>query len=341
MNELPYFILVGALLLFISLRKAYQATLADELRHSENKDRFSLALYKTAQFGAELNLLLWLVISLLAATLTIMLIENLDRRLAFAGVVILILIAFAWLPARGPSSLGKRLATLLAPLMVKLLQWLHPLLGPVSTRLRRWLPARSHTGLYGKTDLLKLLATQAKQSDNHISQQNLHLIEAGLKFEDQKVRGTMQSWRLTKKIEVGEPVGPHLMDELHKDGATSFPVVANTTPKAEILGVLYTSDLMESVGGGKVKDLMRPNVGYINEGQSLAEAAGVFLAIGSHTLIVIDKLGEASGILRLEQVIEKLLGRLRPAELEIYKNPKTVADILDTRNQHAEEEVIE
>ena len=130
------------------------------------------------------------------------------------------------------------------------------------------------------------------------------------------------------------------MDELHKDGASSFPVVANTTPKAEILGVLYTSDLMENAGG-KIKDLMRPNVGYINEGQSLAEAVGGFLAMGSHTLIVIDKLGEASGILRLEQVIEKLLGRLRPAELEIYKNPKTVAHILDTRNQHAEEEVIE
>lgn len=204
-------------------------------------------------------------------------------------------------------------------------------INPLFSRLAKLFPKSSrlslHTGLYEKKDLLELLSRQNKQLDNRISDEDLSIAAGAITFGDKPVRSVMTPRRQVKLVEAGESVGPLLMDELHKSGHSRFPVVKDSakTANPEIVGTLHLRDIIGYEGGGKVKDIARKDVHYINEDSNLRQALEAFLKTRHHLLIVVNNFEEFSGLLALEDVVEQIIGQPINDEFDKYDDLRAVA----------------
>jgi len=321
-------VLILLAIVFLSasmLHQAVEALPVTELRRRARggADKPAHAIYKLAAYGAEADLLLWLGISLSAAGLILIIAAS----TWWLGLLTILLIA--WLAAFGRLEVGGwtwKLASRLAPLVA----WKTGLLQPILRQPARWLPkspSRSHTKIYEKQDLLELLERQNRQTDNRFSPEEVKIIQGALTFGDKHVGSVMTPRKDVKLVGAGDPIGPHLMDELHASGLTRLPVAkeVNRSDHPEIVGTLYLKDLIGHQDKGRVRNIMNPHVCFINEEQNLRQALGVFLNNQCHLLIVVNSFEEFSGILSLEDLIEQILGEKVTDEFEQYNEPRAVA----------------
>jgi CBS domain containing-hemolysin-like protein len=231
-----------------------------------------------------------------------------------------------WVKFSGHGFAG-RIAVRIAPVYSKLLSFIGPLLRPVA----QFLPAdiSLHTGLYEKRDLLELLGSQNKQIDNRIPESDLKIAYNSLTFGDKTVGKVMTPRRSVKMVGTNDTVGPLLMDDLHKSGFSRFPVVKDSIKVAspQIVGTLYLNNLVGYEGNGKVKDLARKEVYFINEDSTLHLALSAFLKTHHHLLIVVNSFEEMVGVITLEDVLEQILGKQIIDEFDNYESLRAVAAI--------------
>ncbi len=319
--------LIIIFVLSVLLAKATHILSHAELKRRARADKKSPAakVFKAATYGAELDLTLWLAGVLSFAALLV--------RAAHTGwwlVAFLLLVggwlAVAWRPTRA-GGLGWRLAALFAPAVAWVLSVVHPVSNRVSGWLGRLWPLHAHTGAYEKEDLLKILKNQALQSDNRIPEEDLKIAFFALNFGDKTVGQVMTPRRQVKMVAATDAVGPHLMDELHASGFSRFPVVKELSKSAapQIIGTLYLRDLAGRADGGSVRSLMKEEVYYVNESQTLRECLGVFLKAHHHLLIVVNDFEEISGVISMEDVIEQILGQKIVDEFDHYDDLRAVA----------------
>jgi CBS domain containing-hemolysin-like protein len=204
-----------------------------------------------------------------------------------------------------------KIAALISGPTFKVLHFLHPALSRISKLFSRLNPITIHTGLYDKEDLLDLINTQNHQIDNRIDEQDLKIAFGALTFGDKLVRDVMTPRRAIKLVAASDTIGPLLMDELYKSGFSRFPVVKAPTKEAnpEIIGTLYLKEIMAHQAGGKVADVMKKGVNFINESQNLREALAEFLKTQHHLLVVMNDFNEIAGVISLEDVMEQILGQ--------------------------------
>jgi magnesium and cobalt transporter len=133
--------------------------------------------------------------------------------------------------------------------------------------------------------------------------------------------------RAIKFVAATESIGPLLMDELHKSGHSRFPVTKNVSKAAspDLVGTLYLKDVIGHEGGGKVKDLARKDVYYINEDSNLRQALSAFLKTHHHLLIVVNNFEEIAGVLSIEDVMEQIIGQPITDEFDNYEDLRAVA----------------
>jgi CBS domain containing-hemolysin-like protein len=309
-----YALLALGVLKCIILFKVYRSIPALELkRRAKTADRRAAALHRVSAYGKSVDVLLWLVGTACFIPLVIWSART-DWRLAAAMMLV-----SAWLmvwgkfPANGWAG---GVAAFAAPVYVKIFYYLEPLLS----RLARLFPSNlpQHTGLYERKDLVELLGTQYKQADNRIPETDLKIAYNSIVFGDKTVGKIMTPLSKVKLVGANDAIGPMLMDELHKTGFSSFPVVKDTakSAKMEIIGTLYLNDLIGYDGGGKVKDLASSKVDFINEDDNLRQVLSAFLKTHHHLLIVINSFEEVVGVISMEDVLEQILGKKLTAEPE-------------------------
>jgi len=321
--KILYALLALTLLKCILLYKVFHSIPALELkRRARAGDKRAAALHKVAVYGRTFDLLLWLLGTMSAAVLVIW---SARTNWWVAGLV---MVAAAWLAAwlRFPADgFAGRPAMWAAPVYARLLSFIDPLLRPIA----RLLPSDSplHTGLYEKRDLLELLGSQHKQRDNRVAESDLRIAYNALTFGDKTVGKIMTPRRQVKMVGSNETIGPMLMDELHKSGFSRFPVVKDSTKVAspQIIGTLYLNNLIGYEGNGKVKDLARPEVYFINEDSTLHLALSAFLKTHHHLLIVVNSFEEMVGVITLEDVLEQILGKRIADEFDSYDSLRAVA----------------
>jgi CBS domain containing-hemolysin-like protein len=307
---LALIVLTGLFLACILLDLAAKALPRQELRRRARTghNNKAHALYKLAAYGSSFDLTLWLI-----------------ATASYLGLILLAFSISGWLVLavvlagsgslvysrrrQPPNRWAWALAAALAPIAGGLLSILHPLLSRLSRRGKRP-KAANHSHIYEKEDLIELLERQKRQTDNRLSQAELNLTHSALTFSDKKVADVMVPRAKTKLVAAGEPIGPLLMDELHATGLKRFPVVKEVSRSAtpEIIGVLYLKDLLEYSDKGKVRDVMKANVNFINEDQSLRQALAGFLKNQSHLLVVMNNFEEFVGTLAIEDVVAQILG---------------------------------
>src|SRR5438132_7259837 len=104
--------------------------------------------------------------------------------LSFWIVVLIIWTAYSWLPSSRVTRAGAVLTKLATPIIVRLLNLLHPILDrSVAVASSRY-SAENHTGLYEREDLIDLLEQQQRQSDSRISDEELEISKRALRFSD-------------------------------------------------------------------------------------------------------------------------------------------------------------
>ncbi len=293
-----------------------------ELRRRARADRHFHNLYQAASFGPALELVLALLISGGGLVLVIWAYKTawwLALVVVWAGLLAsrLSLPAWSW-----------RLAALVVPPLV----WLLSLIRPAVRPLERLWPARQpHSRLYEKEDVLELLERQKIQADSRLSEAELKLARGALQFSEKKVSDIMTPKRQLKLVAATDPIGPHLMDELHSSGQLRFLVIkdATKTGKDEIVGTLNLQDLAGRTAGGKVRQVMHRPVERLKETADLRQALSKFLKTGQHLLIVINNFEELVGALAIEQVLDQIFGEPlsdEAADLPAANQPPEKAD---------------
>ncbi|HVS79085.1 MAG TPA: CBS domain-containing protein [Candidatus Saccharimonadales bacterium] len=322
--KLVYILLALVLLKCAVLYKVYHSISVLELkRRARGRDSRAASLYKVAAYESTLDLLLWIFGTASAAVLVIWSART-DWWLAALVIIITSwLVVWTRFPAGGWAG---RLAALMAPYHAWFLGLVEPVLGPIAKTL---LPsARAHhTGLYEKKDLLEFLDRQHRQPDNRIEESDLRIAFGAVGFGDKNVGSMMTPKKQVRFVGSDETVGPMLMDELHKTGQSRFPVVKGSAKSAapRIVGTLYLKDIVGYQGGGKVKELARKDVYYINEDSTLRQALAAFLKTHHHLLIVVNSFEEVVGVLSIENVMQQIFGQPVGDKFDSYDNLRAVA----------------
>ncbi len=328
---------------FATLLRAFAHVPLKELkRRARSRDQLAAVLYRSASFGLSAQVVLG-ACALLAFYLSFVLLERaLGAWLALP--VLLVLGGFGVLLVEakgGASKTALWLAARVSPGLSWLLERLQPLFESISRAIRRLRPIRVHSGLYEKEDLVQLLERQRSQADNRIAPAEIDLLTHALSYGDKTVADALVPKRVVKSVAVGEPIGPVLMGELHASGHSRFPVYEAN--KDSIVGVLYLHDLIVIEKIGIVRDVMRPKVTYVHEEFTLHQTLQAFIKTKQHLFIVVNTFEEYVGIITIEDVLERVIGKLIVDEFDHYDDLRAVAaaaarkDHVATEKSHAPE----
>ena len=320
------FTVVLALLtfLFVSLQKTYTHLPQKELKHrAQTGDEFAGLLFRAAGYGLSLEILLLTLIGLCSAGFFVLVDRSLPAWEALIISIIVLWFSFIWLPNTKVTKLSATLVRLCTPTLSWVLDKLHPLLSRLAVFTSRHHTITLHTGLYQKEDLLDLLNRQKTQVDSRISDNDLQIAQNALTYGDKLVRDILTPRRVAKMISATDTIGPVLMDELHANGHSRFPVYQDKTDN--IVGTLYVRDLVAAKTGGRVRDLMSKRVYYVQEEGTLDHILQAFLKTKHHLFIVVNNFEEMVGIVTIEDVLEQILGRPILDEFDKYDDMRAVA----------------
>ena len=314
-------LLILLALLALTLEKTYFYLTPIELKRlARSDDQLAKTLFSAEAYGNELKVLLWLIIGLSAAGGFVLFARVAPPLFGFLAVVLVLWLAFLWIPRTRLTVMGTRIAEWCTPAVVRLLRFLHPVMAYLALYLGRF-PMTPHTGLYERDDLYELLRRQKEQNDNRISDQELELMRRILRFGDYHVRDLMVPRRHVKSVAVTDNIGPVLLDELHATGHTRFPV---NEGKTNIVGTFAVNDVPDINASGKVRDFYERHVAYAHQEDSLEQALRAFAQTHQHLLVVVNSFNEYVGIVTLSDILNRLLGEAEKS-FEEHDDRKAVA----------------
>ena len=328
------------MLFSIALLKLYRHVPAKELkRQARSGDHLAKEFYRVVGYGRSLDVLLWIFIGLTSALFFVLCSNALVWPVAFLLVLGVIWFGFAWLPNSHISSLTVRAARYITPLLHWLLEHLQPVFIRIAHLMDKVQPFSIHTGLYTKEDIVDLIKQQKVQIDNRITKEELFIVEHALQFGDRSVNEVMTPRRVMKTVATTDMIGPILFKELHDSGHSRFPVYKENPD--DIIGTLYLRDALNAKAGGFVKDLMRKEVFYVNQSQSLARVLDAFIKTKHHQFLVVNNFEEIVGLVTIEDVIEQILGKQIIDEFDSYDDLRAVAAMQAEHDEKKREKAVE
>ncbi|HSX23872.1 MAG TPA: CBS domain-containing protein [Candidatus Saccharimonadales bacterium] len=321
-------------LLTVSLQRTYSRVPIKELkRDARQGDKLATAMLKAVGYGHSLRAVLWFLIGVTSAGFFVVVTRTAPLWFALTASIILVWVGFVFIPAARVSLVGRRLAGWCAPLLAKVVGVLHPLIDWTVRFIHRHRPIQVHTGLYDRRDLVDLLERQQVQPDNRIEKTELEIALHALQFGDETIAQHMVPRRAVKVVSATEPLGPILMDELYASGHSRFPVYENK--RDNIIGTLYLRDLVHAKHSGSVQSLMKPEVSYIHEDQSLQDALQAILRTHRQLFVVVNSFEEYVGTITIEDVLEAIIGSPIIDEFDQYDDLRAVASRAATK-EHTE-----
>lgn len=326
-------------LLAVSLQRTYSRYSLKELkRQAREGDDLAEALVKAVSYGYSLRAILWLLVGVTSAGFFVLVSQQAPLWFALTSSALLVWLGFVWLPAARVSFVSEKIASWLAPVFAKLLQYVHPLLDWVLRLVRRFHKVHIHTGLYDKYDLIELLERQEVQADNRVEKTELDIARHALQFGDITVGEKMIPRRKVKMVSASETLGPITMDELHASGHSRFPVYDGK--QDNIVGTLFLHDLVRVKAGGNAKTHMRTEAYYLHEDQTLHDALQAVLKTHRHLFVVVNSFEEYVGIITSEDILEAIVGRPIIDEFDNYEDLRAVAarDAVEEHQEHIEKD---
>jgi CBS domain containing-hemolysin-like protein len=316
---------IGLALLGTVLRKTYyQIPLHELKRRAEKRDLTAEKLYRAAAYGDSLRGLLWLFIALTSAIGFVLLARELSAIwLSVTIIVVLLWIAFSWLPASKLSKLSIKITSIFTPLITRLLNYLHPILSRSVGVAQKRYSAPAHTGIFERDDLIELIEKQQVQADSRLTDEELEIVKSALTFNEHTVSEIIIPRKQIKTVLATDTVGPVLIDELHKTGQPF--VLVKDKRGGMVIGSLELAELgIHSTG--TVADHMDAKVYYLHEQDSLSEALHAFYVTNHPMFIVVNNFEEYLGIVTVESILNQLLGHIPGDDFDLYGDVKAIAE---------------
>jgi len=316
-------ILLALALVGIVARKTYFFLPIHELkRRAERHDHVAAQLYRAAAYGNSLKTLLWLYIGLTGAGSIILLARDLPIWVSLLIVGPILWATFSWLPATRLTGPGVRLTTMITPLVVWLLNYLHPILGRSADAVESRYVIPIHTRIFEKEDLIRLIERQQRQPDSRISAEELEIVRHALTFDEATVAEILTPRKLVKSILADDTIGPVLIDELHKSEQPY--VLVREKAKSPVIGTLDVRQLGIK-SSGHVRDVMDDTVYYVHESDTLSEALHAFFVTNHPVFVVVNSFEEYVGIITVENILYQLLGHVPGEDFDQYADLGAVA----------------
>ncbi len=318
----------ACLLLFIVIglvvaRKTYTYLPLKELkRRAERHDPLAEKLYRAVAYGSSLRVLLLILIILFSAVSFILLARAQPIWLSVVIVLVVLWLAFSWLPDTRVSGLGARFTATATPFFAWLVRTLYPVINRGAHIEEKHRVRADHTGLFERSDLLALIEQQQQQEDNRLSQEELDIVKHTLQFDDLKVADSFTSRQNLKTILASDVAGPILINELHELGQDY--VLVSETPRGAIVGILAFKQLSIKTSG-HVRDVMDSTVYYVNEEDSLRDVLHAFFTTNHPLFIVINSAEEYLGIITVQDILKVLLGHIPGDDFDQYADRSAVA----------------
>jgi magnesium and cobalt transporter len=204
------------------------------------------------------------------------------------------------------------------------LYYAHPLLDWVVRGIEQRRPITFHTGLYERADLIELVKQQRDLADSRIPDDELNMVLHALSFGEKTVGSIMVPRAEVVAVRDDDVIGPILMDELYDSKHSRFPVLHGESDY--IIGVLYLRDLISARQGGRVGDIVKHNVQYVHDEQTLYRVLHAFLTTKQHMFVVIDSDEEYVGLVTIEDVLEQVIGHKIEDDFDSYDDRRAVAE---------------
>lgn len=309
----------------VAVYRAYEHVSPRELkRRARRGDEVASVLYRVAAYGMSSKTLL-IILAIATGYFSLALLTQAMGAWTTGFILIVVGIAGAIFvqSSGGANKVSVWLAARISPAVGWLVERLNPLFELLGRLGRRLFPLHVHTGVYEKEDLAELLERQKSQPDNRIDPNEIELLKHALLFGDKTVAETLVPKRVVKTVSAEESIGPVLMGELHATGHSRFPVYEGK--RDNIIGILYLHDLVEKKRTGTVSGVMRSPVRYAHEEFTLFEALQAFIKTRQHLFIVVNSFEEYVGIITIEDVLERMIGKQIVDEFDQYDDLRAVA----------------
>ncbi len=252
---------------------------------------------------------------------TVILISREFRPVAAFGALVLLLFTLR-IAATRQVKIVDRLAALAAPDLSEILRRIDPVVKWLSKLVRRK-DTPAQTDIYDKEDLKELLQQQKRVVNNRIETADLDNALHALDVRFKKIGDHMVLRTKIHFVTPKDPIGPILLSELHKSGFSCFPVQGNAPN--EVVGILYLDDLVSYASGGTVANAMSDDVYYVREDQKLEQVLQAFTKTGRYVFMVVNRHGELSGLITVNDVLDQLLGSSIYSDFASYDDISAVA----------------
>lgn len=191
--------------------------------------------------------------------------------------------------------------------LVKILIYiLYPLTRPIAFILDKALGEEMPT-IYSRHELIELIEDHEESKESDLEDDEKKIIRGALLYGNKIVNDI-----LTPRIEIFalknmDVFSPKMIKKIYESGHSRIPVYEDSLDNIE--GILYAKDLMNnSLQNKKIKDIARKDVLFVDGHKHLDELLKAFKETKHHLFIVLNKYGETSGIVTIEDVLEEIIG---------------------------------
>lgn len=311
-------LVVFCVLLTWIIRGMSSESTAEFKRRARSGDIDSARLYKLESLYQNQPLLLC-ILMLITGLSAIGFLTAINYSGAFAFTIIFIAYFFVLIfgfSINRPTHVASASSVIIA-LILKILS---PLLKYPSILLGKFIKFRPDKSFSSKAELLALIEQHSVSSMLSILERQA--IHGALTYGDKKIIDYLVPIGVVKSIKDTEILSPVVIGELHDSGYSRFPVFANTNTVA---GTLYLKDAASIRTNKMVKEVMHPEVYYLNEEQTLQDALKAFLKTKHHLFMVVNGYEDVVGIITIEDVLEQIIGEKIIDEFDQYEDVKVMA----------------
>jgi metal transporter CNNM len=180
---------------------------------------------------------------------------------------------------------------------------LYPICRPISSMLD-WALGEELPTIYSRQELVNILEEHSESTDSEIKSHEEQIARGALTYGEKTIQQVMTPRDVVTSLSIDQKITNEFVKHIKESGFARFPVMQ----KEEVVGTLYTRDLL-GVGQGKsMEDIIRSPAIFVKNDQSLDVALKLFLKTKHHLFIVYNKQKRMVGVVSIEDIIEEILG---------------------------------
>ena len=184
---------------------------------------------------------------------------------------------------------------------------LFPICWPIAWVLDKALGEEMPT-VYSKKELMKIVEEHEDSKESAVDEDEERIIKGALSYSNKTAEEVMTPRTVVFAVEDDRTLDEELLNEIKKEGFTRIPVYNESIDN--VVGVLYTKDLINIDLGAKVIDIAKKQkVLLIEKEKKLDELMNMFIQSKTHIAFVKDEYQGLEGIVTLEDVVEEILSQ--------------------------------